>query len=53
MRCALAEAGAGTTFVEAGPGTVLAGLLRRISKETTAVSLGTAKQLTGFLEQHG
>ncbi len=53
MRCAVAETGADTIFVEVGPGTVLAGLLRRISKDTRAISLGTAAQLTGFLEQDG
>jgi [acyl-carrier-protein] S-malonyltransferase len=53
MQRAAADAPPGTTFVEVGPGSVLSGLLRRIVKQTTAVSLGTVEQLTSFLEQHG
>ncbi len=36
-------------FVELGPGTVLAGLLKRILPEATCVSLGTVKDLEAFL----
>ena len=53
MQRAAADAAPGTTFVEVGPGSVLSGLLRRIAKQTSAVSLGTVEQLTSFLEQHG
>jgi [acyl-carrier-protein] S-malonyltransferase len=53
MQRAAAEAAPVTTFVEVGPGSVLSGLARRIAKQTTAVALGTAEQLTAFLEQHG
>jgi [acyl-carrier-protein] S-malonyltransferase len=53
MQRAAADAAPGTTFVEVGPGSVLSGLLRRIAKQSTAVSLATVEQLTSFLEQHG
>jgi [acyl-carrier-protein] S-malonyltransferase len=53
MQRAAADAGSSTTFVELGPGGVLSGLMRRIAKNITAVSLGTVEQLTSFLEQHG
>ena len=43
-------AGAGARFLEIGPGNVLSGLLKRILPEATAVSLGTADELTRFLE---
>jgi [acyl-carrier-protein] S-malonyltransferase len=52
MERAVADAGADVTFVEVGPGTVLSGLLRRIAGGVPAVALGTADQLTSFLEQH-
>ncbi|KPK03612.1 MAG: hypothetical protein AMS20_10270 [Gemmatimonas sp. SG8_28] len=52
MERAVAEAGAGVTFVEVGPGTVLSGLLRRIVDGVPAIALGTADQVTSFLEQH-
>ena len=52
MERAVADAGAGVTFVEVGPGTVLSGLLRRIAGGVPAVALGTVDQLTNFLEQH-
>ncbi len=44
--------GAGTEarFVEIGPGTVLAGLLKRIVPGANVVSLGTAAEVTKFLE---
>lgn len=53
MQRATADAAGGTTFVEIGPGSVLSGLLRRITGGRTAVTLGTTEQLTSFLEQHG
>jgi malonyl CoA-acyl carrier protein transacylase len=37
------------TFLELGPGKVLAGLLRRILPEAQCVSLGTVKDLEAFL----
>jgi len=39
----------GASFVELGPGTVLAGLLKRIAPEATCVSLGTAADVEKFL----
>ncbi len=53
MRRAATLVDGDTSFVEIGPGNVLAGLLRRIVPERTVVSLGTADQVTAFLEQHG
>jgi malonyl CoA-acyl carrier protein transacylase len=53
MERAAGVAGEGTTFVEIGPGAVLAGLLKRIVVGSTAVSLGTADQVTEFLERRG
>jgi len=50
MERAARLAGAGARFVEIGPGTVLAGLLKRIVPGTTVVSLGTADEVTRFLE---
>lgn len=43
----------GGTFVEAGPGSVLAGLLKRIVPEAPALSLGTAVEVDKFLADHG
>jgi [acyl-carrier-protein] S-malonyltransferase len=40
----------GARFVEAGPGTVLAGLLKRIVPGATVISLGTADDVERFLE---
>jgi [acyl-carrier-protein] S-malonyltransferase len=51
MARAVAHAGEGVTFIEVGPGTVLSGLLRRIVDGASAVPLGTAEQITSFLEQ--
>jgi [acyl-carrier-protein] S-malonyltransferase len=42
--------GEGARFVEIGPGTVLAGLLKRIVPEANVVSLGTADEVTKFME---
>jgi [acyl-carrier-protein] S-malonyltransferase len=40
----------GATFVEVGPGSVLAGLLKRIVPEATAVTLGTAEEVERFMD---
>ncbi len=37
-------------FLELGPGTVLAGLMKRIERTAEVVSLGTAAGVTAFLE---
>ena len=50
MEHASALAGAGARFIEIGPGSVLAGLLKRIVPGAQAVSLGTADEVTKFLE---
>lgn len=50
MRAAAGLAG-GAPFVEAGPGAVLAGLLKRIVPEARATSLGTAGEVEAFLDQ--
>ena len=39
----------GATFVEAGPGNVLSGLLKRIVPGSATVALGTADEVTRFL----
>ncbi len=46
----LAGEGADVRFVEIGPGAVLAGLLKRIVPGANVVSLGTAGEVTKFLE---
>ena len=51
MKLAAQVAGAGARFVEIGPGSVLAGLLRRAVPGAEVVSLGSAAELTAFLEQ--
>ena len=51
MREAVKLAGPGVTFVEMGPGNVLAGLLKRIAPEAASVSLGTADEVQRFLER--
>ncbi len=40
----------GARFIEIGPGQVLAGLLKRIVPEANVVSLGTADEVTKFME---
>ena len=45
-----ARVSAGARFVEIGPGSVLAGLLKRIVPEANVVSLGTADEVTRFME---
>jgi [acyl-carrier-protein] S-malonyltransferase len=46
-------AGASSTFLECGPGKVLAGLLKRIMMGVNVHSLSTADDVTAFLEAHG
>ena len=46
----LGAEGAEVRFVEIGPGTVLAGLLKRIVPGANVVSLGSAGEVTKFLE---
>ena len=43
-------AGMDATFLEIGPGNVLAGLLKRIVPEAKAVSLGTADEVSRFMD---
>jgi len=40
----------GARFIEIGPGQVLAGLLKRIVPQANVVSLGTADEVTKFME---
>lgn len=46
----LGEGGTPPAYVEIGPGTVLAGLVKRIVPGVTVTSLGTADEVTKFLE---
>jgi [acyl-carrier-protein] S-malonyltransferase len=50
MQSAAELAGEDARFIEIGPGAVLAGLLRRIVPGANVVSLGTAAEVTHFLE---
>lgn len=50
VQAAATTAGAGARFVEIGPGNVLAGLVKRIVPGATVTSLGTADEVTKFLE---
>jgi [acyl-carrier-protein] S-malonyltransferase len=50
MQHAARLAGEGARFLEIGPGTVLAGLLKRIVPGANVVSLGTADEVAKFLE---
>jgi [acyl-carrier-protein] S-malonyltransferase len=50
MQRAAELGGPDARFVEIGPGNVLAGLLRRIAPAATVTSLGTADEVTKFLE---
>jgi [acyl-carrier-protein] S-malonyltransferase len=50
MQTAAQLAGEGVRFVEIGPGGVLAGLLRRIVPGAEVMSLGSAAEVTAFLE---
>jgi [acyl-carrier-protein] S-malonyltransferase len=45
-----AELVPGATFVEAGPGNVLSGLLKRIVPGAATVTLGTAAEVERFLQ---
>lgn len=49
VRRAAAEA-PGATFVEAGPGAVLAGLVKKIVPEAATLTLGTADEVSAFLD---
>ncbi len=46
----IGDEGGGSRFIEIGPGQVLAGLLKRIVPEANVVSLGTADEVTKFME---
>jgi [acyl-carrier-protein] S-malonyltransferase len=50
MERAARVGGAGVRFIEIGPGAVLAGLLKRIVPEANVVSVGTADEVTKFME---
>ena len=50
MQHAARMGGADARFVEIGPGSVLAGLLKRIVPEANVVSLGTVDEVTRFME---
>jgi len=50
MQQAARLGGEAARFVEVGPGAVLAGLLKRIIPEANVVSLGTADEVTKFME---
>jgi len=50
MQHAARMGGEGARFVEIGPGAVLAGLLKRIVPQANVVSLGTAAEVTKFME---
>ena len=50
MQHAARMGGEGARFVEIGPGAVLAGLLKRIVPEANVISLGTAAEVTKFME---
>jgi [acyl-carrier-protein] S-malonyltransferase len=50
MQHAARLGGEDARFVEIGPGGVLAGLLKRIVPEANVVSLGTADEVTQFME---
>ncbi len=50
MQHAARMGGDGARFIEIGPGQVLAGLLKRIVPEANVVSLGTADEVTKFME---
>jgi malonyl CoA-acyl carrier protein transacylase len=50
MQHAARVADGDTRFIEIGPGAVLAGLLKRIVPDANVVSLGTADEVTRFME---
>ena len=47
---AASELASGGTFIEIGPGNVLAGLLKRILPEAKAITLGTADEVERFIQ---
>ena len=51
MHRAAEIAGPDVMFIEIGPGNVLSGLQRRIDKSISTAALGTADQISAFLEQ--
>lgn len=51
MRAAVTLAGSEATFLEIGPGSVLAGLLKRIAPGAKVTSVGTADEVERFREQ--
>jgi [acyl-carrier-protein] S-malonyltransferase len=51
MQAAESLAGADVTFLEVGPGNVLAGLLKRIAPQATVTSMATVGDIERFLEQ--
>jgi [acyl-carrier-protein] S-malonyltransferase len=51
MRAAVTLAGPEVTFLEIGPGSVLAGLLKRIAPQAKVTSVGTADEVERFREQ--
>ena len=53
MRAAVSLAGPDVTFLEVGPGSVLAGLLKRIDPRVKVASVGTADEVERFREQAG
>ena len=50
MEHAARVGGEGARFIEIGPGAVLAGLLKRIVPGANVVSLGTADDVTRFMD---
>ena len=50
VRAAAERVGAGARWVEIGPGAVLSGLLKKIVPGASATTLGTADEVTKFLE---
>ena len=53
MRAAASLAGPEVTFLELGPGSVLAGLLKRIAPQAKVTSVGTTDEVARFREQAG
>jgi [acyl-carrier-protein] S-malonyltransferase len=51
MRAAVSLAGGDVTFLEIGPGSVLAGLLKRIAPRARVTSIGTADEVERFRER--
>ncbi len=53
MQCAARASGDSVRFLEIGPGKVLSGLLKRIVPGAEPQSLGSARDITGFMEALG